>query len=305
MRSSILSCVSLVLSLACTERAAKPSEPKPSEPAPGEPAPGEPQPSEPQPDAKPSDAIDLFAASSEVLEQVRNHWCASGGETFRPPGSPDEEWPPRLAACTDIDIKVHSQLERDGLRAELVTLSASFDSRELLLLQSAEHAALLELYQDVEDTSGEGGTYLRKRERIELRDLTGTPTPEWIAEFTVSGGDSFEADRCFANHEDHRSLIVCSESASGLACSELEYWATRTSTPRPEDLDECGTPVKELGPATISGFAQKLELARDRIVLAPAKLAIDEPEEPPYAGEVSLATFLAEPLEALAAASRP
>ena len=58
---------------------------------------------------------------------------------------------------------------------------------------------------------------------------------------------------------------------------------------------------------------QLLEIARDRIVLTPAKLKIDEPEdtdldeepeEPHLVGDVSLAELLAEPLEMLATQSR-
>lgn len=313
MRSSSVPGFALVLSLACTERTAQPADPdaeaKRSEPQASEPQASEPPAKPAEPDATPStapaEALDVFAAPSEVFEQVSRRWCESGSESFRPPGPPDEEWPPRLEGCADIEVEIHSQLDEKGLRAWFVTLSAPLESRELVLLQSADHALLLETYQAFEDTSGEAGTVLRKRESIELRDLTGTPTPEWIAKVGVHGGDSFEADRCYSNVEEHRSLIVCSEAAGGFACAELSYWEIHTRTPRPEDLDECGIAAADLDEKSVSGFAQDVELARDRIVLKRGKLRIDEPGEPSYEGEVSLASLLADPLPAIAGASRP
>jgi hypothetical protein len=330
MRPSIMFGVTLVLSSACTERGpqpseleantadakAKPAEAKPAEAKPAEAKPAEAKPAEAKPaEAKPAEAkpaevkpaeakpLDLFAPASEVFAEVRRRWCESGDEYFRPPGPEDEAWPPRLDSCADLRLTTHSQLDAGAMRAQLVTLSAPLQSRELLLLQSTEHAALLETYSLVEDTSGEAPTDYRSHESIELRDLTGTPVPEWTARVSVTAGDSYEADRCFANQQEERVLIVCSESASGFACGTLYYWNLQTSTRR-ENLDECGIPAAELPEEVVSGFARELELARDRIVLTPAKLDIDEPEDPELAGEVALAELLAEPLEMLATQSR-
>lgn len=312
MRSSLVFGVALALAIACTERGPQPSEPEaePSEAEPSEAKPAEAKPIE----AKPSEAkpIDLFAPASEVFAEVGRRWCESGGENFRPPGTPDEEFPPRLESCDVVEITLHSRLEAEGLHVEFVTIDFPMESRELLLLQSATHAALLETDHEVGDTSGEAGTYYRTRESIELRDLTGTPLPEWTVRLAVSGGDSYEADRCYATDEERRSILVCSELASGFACGELEYWNTHTLTRR-DNLDECSIPRKELEQKLVTGFARELEIARDRIVLTPAKLKIDEPEdtdldeepeEPHLVGEVSLAELLAEPLETLAAQSR-
>lgn len=307
MRPRLLAAWACVLA-ACTKPApALELEPEPStEPSPTEPAepePAEPAPSEPA-EPEPVDVIavlvrdlDLHAEPSSITATLAQRWCELGDEHFRPPGPPDEEFPPRLEGCTSIAVEVHDQREREGVRATLFTLDAPLESREFVLLQAAEHAGLLALHHQLDDTTGEGSELRRSHHEFELRDLTGSPVPEWIVQIHSSGGDSYEADRCYAHDEDVRELFVCSEAATGFVCGSLLIRQTLTLTPRPEDLDECGVPAKELDKRSVEGFAQEFELGRDKLVLRTAKAKIHEPEDPSLAaGEHPLAVLFEEPL---------
>ncbi len=258
-------------------------------------------PIEPEPSVEPTlfAGIDLTRDPTRVGEDLAKHWCERGGEAFRPPAKPgeaaDEDYPFRLANCGEVTVKRQHHHQDSGLTATLFTLDAVYESRELVLLQTETHAALVELDHDLDDTSGMAGTVWRELLSVELRDLTGSSTPEWIAEVRESGGDNYEADRCYATEADARDLIVCSETTEGFACFDTVYHSTRESEPRPaSELGECDMARKDLEPRSMSGYAMTVALRRDTVVFSRSKTKIHEPGDPPYVGEVAMPTLFAE-----------
>jgi hypothetical protein len=242
-------------------------------------------------DATPSEHV--AADPQRLAAELAQQWCRRGGEAFRPPAragqSADDDYPPRLSSCTDI---VARERRRDGagdLMATAFVLDAAGETRELLLLQTKKGAAVFELDHQLPDTSGDGATWHWEYLEVEVRDVTGTSTPEWIARIGVTGGDSYEADRCIATEDDQRSLVLCSETATGIACFDASYHATKQLQPR-EDLTECDVPRAELQ-ATTSGYETTVEIRRDTIVFTPTPAQPDEPTPPPYAAEVPIQTL--------------
>lgn len=319
MRVVFLVC-SLGSALACTkpEPLASEAEPEPVQPVEKLEALDRPKPKpEPEP-APPLDTearlkllardVDLARDPTEVGADLAAHWCELGGDAFRPPGQPseppDDDYPPRLASCNEVRFDQHARTERDGIRATHFTIDASsYEQHEFVLLQSAKHAALLELYHTTHDSSGEEGTVWRDHIGVELRDVTGSSAPEWIAKLGEHGGDSYEADRCYSNVDDSRELVLCSETATGFVCARDSYHATSTTAPRAKDqLDECDALAHELDPRRVAGYAMNVEVGRDRVLFTPSKTKIHEPEDPPRTGEVAIAVLLEQPAELTASA---
>jgi hypothetical protein len=223
----------------------------------------------------PAAAMGLFAGVSLlgdpalVAAALAKRWCEHGDDSFRPPASgpvaPGDDYPARLGSCADVKITQHRRHESEGLTATLFSLSAVLENRELLLLQTAKNAALFELDRRREDESGEAGAVWREHLSIELRDVTGTATPEWIATTRERGGDSYEADHCYANTYEFRTLIVCSESEPGFRCFLAPYRKTYESAPRPEPGEDCG-PAAKLEPPSTTGWALTVEVRRELAV---------------------------------------
>lgn len=217
--------------------------------------------------------ITLTGDPALVAAALAQRWCERGGDSFRAPAqgpvADDEAYPPRLDSCADVKVKQHRRDEAEGLRATLFSLDASWEARELLLLQTAEHASLVELERRREDESGEAGTVWREHVDIELRDVTGTPRPEWIAKIRVWGGDSYEADHCHAHTYESRALVVCSENEAGFSCLREPYLSLHLSEPRPEAQreDHCG-PAAEHEPPSTTGWAMTATVRREVVVFA-------------------------------------
>jgi hypothetical protein len=244
--------------------------------------------------ARDASAGEFVAADPQrVAAELAQQWCRRGGEAFRPPAgagqATDDDYPPRLSACTDVAVR---ERRRDGagdLSATSFVLEAGGETRELLLLQTRKGAAVFELDHQLPDTSGDGATWYWEYLDVELRDVTGTSTPEWIARIGVTGGDSYEADRCFATADDQRRLVLCGETATGIACFDAPYHATTQLQPR-ENLSECELPRDELQ-TTTSGYETTVEIRRDAIVFTPTPAQPDEPTPPPHVAEVPIATL--------------
>jgi hypothetical protein len=263
------------------------------------------EPSEPvaEPPAEPPPSfagIDLTRAPELVGADLAAHWCERGGASFRPPAKSDaekdDEYPWRLEDCAEIEVELREAKQAEGVRATILSIDAGgLELRELLLLQTKDHSAWVSLRHVLHDESGEGGTHVTTYADVELRDVTGTPTPEWIGAIQSQGGDSFEADRCYSHDDDTRDLIICSERTEGFACASVRVRALSVIAPRSKDmLDDCDTPGSELDPAQTEGYALEATLRRDELVLTPSKQKIHEPSEPPYAGKVPLATLFDE-----------
>ena len=281
-------------------------EPKPESESEPKPKP-KPQPT-PEPEPEPQAlfaAVDLSQAPEVVAAALAEDWCRHGGESFRPPpapgAAPDDDYPPQVECCEDFEIEIRDRQQAGGLNATLFNIDAAYyEARDLLLLQTESDAALVQLHHEVEDESGEGAVWRQRFADIELRDVTGTSTPEWIATSSYTGGDNFEADRCYRTNDDALYLIVCSAGEQGFACFETRVRSMQVVEPRSKDqLYDCTDNPGDLDPRSVSGYDQRFELRRDTLVLRRNKnTKVDEPDEPPHTGSVPLTSLFED--EALA-----
>ena len=243
--------------------------------------------------------IDLTRDAKLVAADLAAQWCEYGGMSFASPSS-TKDYPPPLDSCAEIETQQLHRHERAGLTATLIDINAgSWESRDLLLLQTERVAALVELRHETADESGEAGTYTWEVVGVELRDVVGSPAPEWIAMVHEYEGDNFEADRCYANTHETRTLIVCSERDQGFACFTVPYFSRDRSTPRPKrELHDCDTPRRELQPEHRTGYHLNVDVRRDEVELDRREdRSFHESADPPHEGIVPLKTlFEGEPI---------
>ncbi|MCA9652140.1 MAG: hypothetical protein KC501_19655 [Myxococcales bacterium] len=251
--------------------------------------------------------LDIGREPHEVSEGLAELWCRRGGSTFRPPSrEPDDQWPPRLDSCDDAVGRVSLRREGGGIVAttlELDSGSYAIEEQVLLLLQSPAHAGLFTLEHSYEMEEVDPMRF--EIVAMELRDVMGTAEPELIVDMQWTGGDSFEADHCYAHEHDTGTLVVCTEAADGFRCLAVAYRDLVRNAPRTGALDDCGMSEEELGDGGLEGHSQQVELRDGAMVLGPSDEPIDEPRGPRYSGEVSLEMLLDEAmLEPLASGPR-
>lgn len=262
----------------------------------------------------PLGSADLAGDAAEVGATLAAQWCERGSETFRPPPKEpalrDDEWPIQLESCDDVEVDVlHRHQHGDVVASVLAIDAGAWDRHELLLLQSPRHVAVFGLRQEADHGFDEGPVYVHEYTEVGLHGLEGGRGPVWIARTQTTGGDNFEADRCYSFDEDVRELTACTERDDGFACGSTVFHRVGVSAPRPEEeLYDCGDSPEDLDPASVSGFELEVELdpAAGALRFAAAPAAIDEPEAPPHLGVVPLSTLLEDDaLEPVAAARRP
>ncbi len=239
-------------------------------------------------DAGPVDAVE---DPSSIARTMADRWCEAGGRQFAPPGpGSEDDYPPRLESCADIEVEVADTATLGDTVTSVLVLDAFFETRELLLYQSGGVDLLASLSHEYEDESGEAGVYYRSYESIELRDVYGDEAPEWIATVVTTGGDSFEADRCYAHDERIETLILCTPAQSKLRCFAYDVVSVDTASPRtPDELYDCEEPPSQDEPPTQFGHASTVTIERDVLILAPAggEGAVG-PIDPPRTGRVEL-----------------
>jgi hypothetical protein len=246
-------------------------------------------------EAKPTHGSPPKAPIEVALELARS-WCEAGGEQFAAPGNDPDDYPPPLASCDDVESSITNQDTAGSVSTSILVIDAfGYETREVLLYQTDSGDHRVELNHDYEDESGEGGVYYRSYQTIELRDVYGDPTPEWIATVTITGGDSFEADRCYSHHVTDTALILCTVAASRLRCLAVGVENYEQIAPRDADeLYDCEDPVTG-EPTTLSGYVTEARVERGAVVFTrQSDPTMDDPEDPPYEGRVSLDTLLDE-----------
>lgn len=245
----------------------------------------------PAPEPAPA-AVGLSAAPEQVAADLAAAWCESGGEAFRGPiPAPDEEYPPALESCDEIEASVIAKDERDGTRVSVIRLEASvFEAREAILYQRGDEAHVGWISHTLEDESGEAGSYAQEYTSTQLRDVGGGPELEWVAVSHVEEGDSFEADRCYAQTVESEYLLVCGPTATRFACAEVAFARLRDSRPRPEeDLHDCDEDPEDLDDPSVSGFVAAYAFENGGVTFTPTENPrIDDVEEPDYVGPVPL-----------------
>ncbi len=252
-------------------------------------------PESPQPKPDPKPAPHVRRDPKAVADSIGRRWCEKGGEQFAPPGGDPDDYPPPLSSCADVTTDVSEIRQLGETAAAILEVDAIFESRELLLVQDGGGEHTIELAHDFEDESGEAGEYTRTYDTVELRDVYGDASPEWIATTTTTGGDSFEADRCYAHDSTVTTLIVCSVDGGALKCMAVNTVSHDFSRPRAADqLYDCeDRPPKD--DTTRSGYALQARVEPGAVVFSPlSKPAMTEPEAPPYNGRVSLDTLFDE-----------
>lgn len=259
---------------------------------------------QPPPEARPTAPAGPSpnADPHQLVRGLAEEWCKAGGEAFRPPQpNPDEDWPPVLESCDEVEGHVVRQDEQDGVTASVLLLEAiALEERESLLIQGPGGSHRLELLHVLEDQSGEAGSYDRDWVLVELRDVIGDEGLEWIAILREEIGDNFEADRCYENGTVTSSLVVCRTQLGAEGCLFVPFSSLMHTRPRAADqLYDCTESADELEGPSVYGYVNTFVVEKDAVVFTPdPKAKIKEPEEPPYTGRVSLAELFAdEPLE--------
>lgn len=236
-----------------------------------------------------------------IGRSIAKRWCLAGGEQFGPPGGDPDVYPPPLESCKEISVDLWEPRVLGVVSATILEVDAYYETREVLLVQDDAGDHTHELAHHYADESGEAGVYTRIYESVELRDVYGGPSPEWIATTLTTGGDSFEADRCYAHESTSRELVICTVASSELRCAQVTISAHERIEPRaPDQLYDCEDhpPADD---ASHRGYALNARVERGAVVFSPADTPVldglrEGPfrQEPPYEGRVSMDTLFEE-----------
>lgn len=250
---------------------------------------------EPEP-AVPSAAEDAPESPERVAHRLADQWCARGGTQFASPGGDPDAHPPSLESCADIATEVVHRRAEGSVSTAILELDAIYEEQEFLLYQTGATSHLMQLGHDYEDMSGEAGIFREDYASVRLLDVYGDAAPEWIAVITRSGGDSFEADRCYSHDEEQTTLMICTNTSDRLRCLSVDTILYSVTAPRPEDdLYDCEDAPAPTEEAHRSGYVSDAVVERGAVVFTRLhEPTMDEPEPPPYEGRVALDTLFDE-----------